>query len=128
MMDDEILTLEKKVMREEAGLRAYYARELEEMMDVAEDNEPSDDEEWEKEPKMIPRGKIWDPITESLVIRRCIDDFDEKLKRQTLRRKWSCLMAKRREDRGNIPAYWLGDSELDFSDFEEQRTKRRKRT
>ena len=123
MADDEILTPEKRETRERAGLQAYYAKESQEMLDLAEDNESSDDEE----PEMIPNGKAWDPIREVLVDRRCMDDFRDELNRERLRRRWNNLMEKRREDRGDIPEYWTGDSELEFSDFEEEKKKRKGR-
>jgi hypothetical protein len=48
-------------------------------------------------------------------------------KRKQYKRQWDELCAKDREARGPVEGYEAGDSELDFSDWENEKEQRRKR-
>jgi hypothetical protein len=48
-------------------------------------------------------------------------------KRKQYKRQWDELCGKDREVRGPIEGYEEGDSELDFSDWENEKEQRRKR-
>jgi hypothetical protein len=53
-----------------------------------------------------------------------IDDFPHET-RQRYKFKWEELRRKEREERGYIYGYILGDSELDFSEWEDAKKERR---
>jgi hypothetical protein len=134
MMDGEELSPKKRKARERMGLEKYYKKERHDMLDVAEDNDPSDgdksESDWDEEPMRIPDGKVWDPIRERFRDRICMDDFDEQKtedeKRKKLRDRWDGLMKRRKQERPFIPEYWSGDSDLELSDFEAERKRRRR--
>jgi hypothetical protein len=65
-----------------------------------------------------------DLITGTLRKRQMMDDFPEKT-RQRYRFKWDELRVRKREERGYIEGYQSGDSELDFSEWEDAKRERR---
>jgi hypothetical protein len=53
-----------------------------------------------------------------------IDDFPRET-RQRYRFKWEELRTRKREERGFIEGYQSGDSELEFSEWEDAKEQRR---
>jgi hypothetical protein len=64
-----------------------------------------------------------DLITGRLRRRQKIDDFPHET-RQRYKFKWDELRMKKREERGYIDGYQEGDSELDFSEWEDAKEER----
>jgi hypothetical protein len=73
---------------------------------------------------LLPPGFVRDPITGKIRKRRKMDD-STKCMRSRYRREWDELCGKEREDRDVIDGYEEGDSDLDFSDWEEAKKERR---
>jgi hypothetical protein len=63
------------------------------------------------------------PITGKERARMMMDDFGDCM-REKYRKKWDDLRCMAREDRGLIVEYEEGDSDLDFSEWEEEKEKR----
>ena len=70
-------------------------------------------------------GCIRDFITGKHRKREMMDDFPWEIVRKRYKRKWDELRMKEREERGHIEGYQSGDSELDFSEWEETKEERR---
>jgi hypothetical protein len=74
----------------------------------------------------VPEGHVRSPITGNIRKRQMMDDCPNT-KRKQYKRQWDELCGKDREVRGPIEGYEEGDSELDFSDWENEKEQRRKR-
>jgi hypothetical protein len=73
----------------------------------------------------VPSGYIRDLITGRLRKRQKIDDFPLEITRRKYKPVWDELRMKERRERGYIEGYQLGDSELDFSEWEDAKKERR---
>jgi hypothetical protein len=71
-------------------------------------------------------GEVRSPIRGTVRKRLAMDDFPDNM-RKHYRRQWEALCAKDRGERGTIDGYESGDSELEFSDWEDAKERRRKK-
>ncbi len=81
---------------------------------------------YELDPCPLSPGEARSPIRGTVRKRQAMDDFPDKM-RTHYRRQWDELCAKPRTERGTIDAYESGDSELDFSEWEDAKERRRKK-
>jgi hypothetical protein len=57
--------------------------------------------------------------------RQKIDDFSFEMIRKRYKLRWDELRIKERRERGHIKGYQSGDSDLDFSEWEDAKEERR---
>jgi hypothetical protein len=81
---------------------------------------------FELDPCPLSPGEVRSPISGIVRKRQAMDDFPGNM-RKHYRRQWEDLCAKDRGERGTIDGYELGDSELELSDWEDAKERRRKK-
>lgn len=80
---------------------------------------------YELNPCPLSPGEVRSPIRGTIRKRQAMDDFPDKM-RIHYRRQWDELCAKPRSERGTIDGYESDDSELEFSEWEDAKQRRRK--
>jgi hypothetical protein len=81
---------------------------------------------YELNPCPLSPGEVRSPIRGTVRKRQAMDDFPDKM-RIHYRRQWDELCAKPRNERGTIDGYESNDSELEFSEWEDAKERRRKK-
>lgn len=81
---------------------------------------------FELDPCPLSPGEVRSPIRGTVRKRQAMDDFPGNM-RKRYRGQWEDLCAKDRDERGTIDGYESGDSELEFSEWEDAKERRKKK-